>query len=232
MKKYISSVLVAAAMIVLPASCSKDTEGMTGITYYPVLEIIGNSTEIITTGQSYADPGATAVLNGEDVTDRIKVSTSLDFSNPRPGYYDINYSVVNADGFSVTATRYVLVTDPNEPATGFYTVQTDSYRETSSQVFFGGYPILIYGDGNGNYTVSDFLGGWYEYRAGYGSDYALQGHMTIGADGSITLVDSFVEGWKDGADEMTSGSFDPETKTISWEIIYAGMTFYVNAIQD
>lgn len=232
MKKYISSVLVGAALIVLSASCSKDTEGMTGITYYPVLELKGNPTEIITSGHSYADPGATATLNGEDVTDQIKVTTSLDFNDPKPGYYTIGYSVVNTDGFASSATRYVLVTDPNEPATGFYTVNSDSYRDYKGTVYFGGYEILIYGDGHGNYSVSDLLGGWYEFRAGYGSSYALTGDVTITADGTVSLVSSFLEGWGDGADEMTEGKFDAATKTIQWDVVYAGMPFHISATQN
>jgi hypothetical protein len=144
----------------------------------------------------------------------------------------LGYSVVNTDGFASSATRYVLVTDPNEPATGFYTVNNDSYRDYKGTVYFGGYEILIYGDGHGNYSVSDLLGGWYEFRAGYGSSYALTGNVTITADGTVSLVSSFLEGWGDGADEMTEGKFDAATKTIQWDVVYAGMPFHISATQN
>jgi len=232
MKKYISSVIVGAAFILLSASCGKDTEGMTGITYYPVLELNGNSTEIITAGQSFADPGASATLNGEDVTDQIKVVTSLDFNDPKPGYYSVNYTITNADGFASSVSRMVLVTDPDEPATGFYTVATDSFRDYNGTTYFGGYSMLIYGDGNGNYTVSDLLGGWYEFRAGYGPSYAMSGIVNIAADGSMTLTQSLIPGWGYTADDFKDASFDAATKTVKWYVTMQGISWQVNATQN
>ena len=74
MKKYISLFAVSIAMVTL-TSCDKDTEGLTDITYYPVVELQGPAYEIVTAGQAYTDPGSTATLDGEDVTDRITVNT-------------------------------------------------------------------------------------------------------------------------------------------------------------
>ena len=70
MKKYISALLGACMMMAFATSCSKDTEGLTGITYYPVFELQGNDNIVITAGVPYSDAGATAVMEGKDVTDQ------------------------------------------------------------------------------------------------------------------------------------------------------------------
>lgn len=233
MKKHISLLALSLAMVTF-TSCDKDTEGMTDITYYPVVELQGATYELVTAGQAYTDPGCTATLNGEDVTDQIQVTSSLDFSNPTPGYYAISYSVTNADGFSAGVTRYVLVTDPDEPASGFYTVNPDSFRDYNGITNYGGYPLRVVGDGNGNYEISDLLGGWYDYRAGYGSAYALVGNVTIDADGNITLVDSFLSGWGDSAESLADGKFDAAAGTITWKVEYTDYPFFftVNATKN
>ncbi|MBO5456639.1 MAG: DUF5012 domain-containing protein [Muribaculaceae bacterium] len=233
MKKYISILTVSLAMVSL-TSCDKDTEGLTDITYYPVLEMAGPVYDQAVAGQPFADPGCTATLNGEDVTDQIEVISSLNFSSPTPGYYPVVYSVTNADGFSATATRYVLVSDANDPVSGYYTVNTDSYRDYNGIVYFGGYPLRVVGDGTGKYAISDLLGGWYEYRAGYGTSYALKGNVSIDADGNITLIDSFLQGWGDSANGITDGKFDAATNTITWIVSYTDYPFLfkVNASKN
>lgn len=232
MKKYISTLLGLCALMVLATSCDKDTEGLTGTTYYPVFELQGSPNVVITAGTPYEDAGATATIGGKDVSDQIEVTTKLDFANPKPGYYSIVYSIVNSDGIPGSATRYVIVATAGDKASGFYTVQPNSFRNTGTVTYFGGYPVIIYGDGSGVYKVSDLLGGWYQYRAGYGALYALTAEISIAADGKISLVDSFLEGWADGADEMASGMFDADTKSVKWDVMYAGMLFSVTATQQ
>lgn len=234
MKKYISILALAMISTVAFTSCDKDTEGFTSITYYPVLTMDGPVYDLAPAARPYSDPGCTATLNGEDVTDRIQVVTSMNLQNPAPGYYPINYRVVNADGFSATAVRYVLVADANDKASGYYTVSTDSYRDYNGIIYYGGYMLRVVGDGAGNYEISDLLGGWYEYRAGYGSSYALSGNVTIDPDGNIDLVDSYLIGWGDSANSLSDGKFDPATGHITWSVSYTDypFIFVVNATNN
>ena len=234
MKKYISMMALAVMSTVGFTSCDKDTEGFTSVTYYPVLTMEGPVYDLAPSGTAYADPGCTALLNGEDVSGEISVVTSMNMQNPAPGYYAINYKVVNADGFSASATRYVLVADPADKASGYYTVGTDSYRDYNGIIYYGGYRLLVVGDGQGNYEISDLLGGWYEYRAGYGSAYALGADVTIDSAGDITLVDSYLQGWGDSANSLDDGHFDAATGTISWKVSYTDypFIFVVNATND
>lgn len=72
------------------------------------------------------------------------------------------------------------------------------------------------------------FGGYYDQRAGYGSNYAMQGYIQLNPDNTITLLDSYVIGWGDSLDDMTDATIDPVTGQIKWTISYAGiMEFYM-----
>lgn len=231
MKKYISTLVVGLALMTI-ASCSKDTEGLTGITYYPVIELAGPINDLAVAGTPFVDPGYSALLNGEDYTSEVVVSTDMDVNNPVPGYYSIIYSATNADGFSTSAVRYVLVVENDDPVSGYYTTNPDSFRDYSGFVYYGGYPVIIYANGDGTYHISDLLAGWYEYRAGYGSDYALEGEISVADDGTIELLDSFIVGWGDSANELTDGIFDKDAGTIKYIVSYTDNPLIFNVTLD
>lgn len=228
MKKHISIIASALAVLSL-ASCSKDTEGMTQITYYAVIDLEGPVYDQAVAGTPYQDPGYSATMQGEDITADVKVTTDMDLQNPKPGYYTVTYSAVNEDGFPASSTRYVLVTDPDDKASGYYTTDANSFRVASAGTTYYGnsYSVTVYGDGSGLYHVSDFLGGWYAQRAGYGGSYAAVGQCDIAADGTISLVSSSVAGWGDSLSGLSEASFDAAAGTISWVASYAGMEFHV-----
>ncbi len=228
MKKYISIMASALAVLSL-ASCSKDTEGLTEITYYAVIDLEGPVYDQAVAGTPYVDPGYKATMQGEDITSEVKITTDMDLQNPKPGYYTVTYSAINADGFPASSTRYVLVADADDPASGYYTTDANSYRVSSGGTTYYGrsFSIVVYGDGTGTYNVSDFLGGWYDQRAGYGGSYAAVGQFDLAADGSISLVDSSVAGWGDSLSALNDAGFDAATGTISWVAVYAGMEFHV-----
>lgn len=214
------------------ASCSKDTEGLTGITYYPVLELDGPIYDSAIAGTPFVDPGYSASLNGEDYTDHVVVSTKMDLNNPKPGYYAITYSATNSDGFSAAATRYVLVSDNSDPVSGYYTTNEASYREYNGEIYYGGFSEVVYANGDGTYHISDLLAGWYQYRAGYGANYALGGDFSVDADGNMTLLSSFLTGWADSANDLTEGVVDTEAGTISYIVSYTTYPFLFHVILD
>lgn len=226
MKKYIS--LIAIALGLLGSSCSKDTEGLTGVTYYPSIELDGPTYMMATAGTPFEDPGFSATMQGEDITSEVNISTNMDLQNPAPGYYSIVYSAVNPDGFAASAQRYVLVADADDKASGYYTTTEDSNLNGSN--FFGvnECSILVYGNGDGTYVISDLLGGFYAQVRGYGSAYALQGEVEIADDGTITLIDSYLSGWGDSANDLTDGYFDADTETMSWTCDYTEYNYLFN----
>lgn len=219
--------LIAFVFTLTLISCGEDsTAGLTHITYYAELTLEGESTLYLDKGDTFVEPGYTATMNGEDVTDQVTVTSNVDTSTS--GVYTISYSIVNDDGFYSTATRKVIVMDPNDPIEGYWDTDADSYRDYNGQTLYGAsYPILIFNNGDGTYDVEDMLGGWYYYRAGYGSSYAMAGVITI--DGStVTLESSYIPGWGDSLDSLEDGVYDAATGMLSWHVSYAGyLEFYV-----
>jgi len=228
MKKnlFYSMILMLATMFV--TSCEKDsTEGLTFITYYPTLTLEGESIITFPKGSPYQDPGYSATLQGEDVTDQVEVSSNVNTS--QSGLYSVTYSITNEDGFAKTASRQVLVVDPNDPIENLYTTTADSYRISgATQTVYGSsYKLYVLANGDGTYYINDMLGGYYDQRAGYGSLYAMEGVFTVDADGTITALSGDVAGWGDSMDYVEDGKYDAATGTISWKVGYAGMDFYV-----
>ncbi len=221
-----SMILMLAAIFV--SSCENDsTEGLTFITYYPTLTLEGESFITAPKGSPYQDPGYSATLQGEDVTDQVEVSSNINTN--QSGLYSVTYSITNEDGFAKTASRQVLVVDPNDPIENLYTTTADSYRMSGATktVYGNSYKLYILANGDGTYTINDMLGGYYEQRAGYGSAYAMVGVFTVAEDGTITAISGDVAGWGDSMDYVEDGKYDAATGTISWKVGYAGMDFYV-----
>lgn len=230
MKKNIFyMMLMLLVSVVTFTSCDDDSSaGHTRITYYPVLKMLGDETIYLDKGATFTDPGCTAELNGEDVTSQIEVKGSV--NTAKSGIYNLNYSVVNVDGFSASASRTVIVTDPNDATEGFfYSDGENSYREyNGANTTFGrNFEVIIINNGDGTYHVEDLLGGWYSQRAGYGTNYNMDGTIAMDSEGNLTLISSLIGGWKDGLVDF-SGKFDAATGTYIWDAEYVQeMKFHV-----
>ena len=229
MKKYIS-LLAVPALALLMGACSKDTEGTTWVTYYPQMTVEGDLYVNWEAGKAFQDPGVSVVMNNEEVSsDLVTVTTTMDLTNPQPGFYTITYGFANPEGIVAQSTRYVAVYPASDPVQGYY-VTGDQSTRSGSEAFAAGkfFPIKVKAN-NGAYEVNDLLGGYYELGRGYGSAYALAGVLSIGADGALTL-DSYTKigGWPDNAVEnFGSASYDAATKTLHWVVGYAGTPFDV-----
>lgn len=232
MKKNIFFTMIFALISMALVSCEdKETEGLSRFTYYPLLEIEGDGYMVIDKGSNFQDPGFTATLNGEDVSDQVTVNSNLDTS--KSGIYTIVYSIKNADGIAANARRTVVVLDPNSAVEGFYLNSADSYRlRQDAQVAYGApYEVLIIDRGDGSYSVDDLLGGWYCQRAGYGTNYAMAGVISIAGDGTLSAIRTSVPGWGDAADSV-EGTFDAATGTLSMKVVYAGMDFVQTWVKE
>ena len=225
MKKIIYFVIGAVVAMTLAASCTKESEGLTRITYYPVLELEGETTMLVDKGSNFTEPGYTATLNGEDVSADVKVESNVNTS--KSGIYSVVYSIVNSDGFSSVAKRTVIVFDFEDPVEGIYTVDPSSYRlYNGAQLAFGrAFQIYVLANGDGTYLVDDILGGWYCQRAGYGTAYAMQATISI-SGGSVNLINSYIPGWGDSLVDWADGSF--ADGTLSYTAVYvSGMEFHI-----
>jgi hypothetical protein len=226
MKTRILSMIMLLMAVFSLSSCDKDTEGLTRVTVYPIITLEGGETVTVQKGTAYVEPGYTSTMNGEDVSSGVTVTGEVNTN--KSGVYYLTYNTVkNSDGFGASATRKVVVLDLNDAIEGFYLNKANGNRVYGGKTTAYGsdYEILIINNGDGSYNVSDLFGGWYDKRADYGSAYAMVGDIKVAADGSVSLVNSLVEGWGDSLVDF-SGTWKKDEKTFSVVAVYAnGMTF-------
>ena len=231
MKKILAYLLMPVLAVAVWSS-DKSTEGLTRITYYPTLEVLGESTVIVNVGENYADEGCYAELNGEDVSSEVIVTSNVNYS--KPGVYSISYIIYNADGFSSTASRTVYVVDPDNIATLYLGESMTSTRHY--------YDALIYitDNGDGTYHLDDLMGGFQFNGLNPGFeptyDFHAEVDFKINADNSISLT-SEVGSWYFGDTGdvelgLTSGVYDAATRTFTLDVDYGGtpMTVILRAM--
>ena len=108
--KYISRVsLVLIAFLML--SCTEENQIPSRITYYADVKVKGEAVMSVTQGQTFTDPGAISLINGESVP----YTTSGTVNTSTVGVYKLNYETINEDGFPASATRTVVVVS-NQPS--------------------------------------------------------------------------------------------------------------------
>lgn len=221
MRNKILTLIMCMLAALIQVSCDDSTAGYTRITYYPSLTTEGDQYIFMHLNETYQEPGYYAELAGEDVTSEVTVRSNLNTS--ASGLYTIKYSITNSDGFNVEATRYVVVTDPSDPVEGVYYTDADSYRVAKVGgaviVYGNSFRILVFSKGNGTYSVDDLFGGYYAQRANYGSLYAMGGNISVDSSGTVTMLNSYVQGWGDSADSLENGTFN--AGTLYWELSYA-----------
>ena len=217
--------MLFAVVALLVTSCGdKTSEGKSRFTYYPTIELEGDTYLVWDKGTPFVDPGYVSTMNGVDVTSEVMVSGAPDVN--KSGIYKMTYTTKkNDDGFDASASRTVVVLDPNSAVEGFYLTQPDSYRTyNGNEVAFGNaFEILIIDNGDGTLYVDDLFGGWYCQRAGYGTKYAMGGTISLAADGTVGLISSLVPGWGDSLDDLT-GSYADGVFTV--DAVYNGFTMH------
>ncbi len=108
---YIINLLVITSIIFM-ASCKKDSENVSTITYYPVFTYNGDQFMSVHAGGSFTDPGVTALLDGKNWP--VLITGSVDTITP--GVYTLTYTSTNPEGFSNVTYRYVGVISPDAAA--------------------------------------------------------------------------------------------------------------------
>ena len=214
MKKNILFTMFLALVALAVTSCDKESEGLSRITYYPTIEILGNSEAVINLGETYEDEGCYAEINGQDVSDQVIISSNI--NNNRVGIYSVNYAAYNEDGFSATSSRTVYVVDPNSIATLYF---------GDSRGYYGA-PIYVTDNGDGTYHIDDLLGGWYFYGIypGYEPtyDFHAEADVAIAEDNTVTQVGETGYWYfaSQVAVSLESGTYDPDTKTFDLNVNY------------
>lgn len=211
--------------VVTLASCGdKDSEGLSRITYYPVIELNDGSFLKLNVGDTFTDPGFVATMGSDDVSDQVSVSGSVDTSTP--GFYSISYSCVNPDGFAASATRTVMVANPNSFASAYLAKCCLNGREDRT---YSNTPIVITKKGS-NYEIDDLLGG-YQFNGlnkGFDPPYDLhlEATLKLNGDNSIEVV-SLGSWYFTTAVSLISGQYNPETGVIDLNLAYGANSLVV-----
>lgn len=207
-------------------SCGDDEYTDTKVTNYVSFDLTKGENYAIPVGTAYQEPGFKATEGTEDVSAKVSVDGTVD--KDKVGYYPISYSAVNKEGYSSSVTRNVFVYDPTitTDISGEYTTQPGTQRDYSGNITaFSGQKVKLEQMAPGIFSITDYMGGYYDQRAGYGASYAMHGYVALNADNTLTALYGHVDGWGDSYDSF-SGSYDPATKTVKLSVGYAGvMTF-------
>lgn len=143
--------LFSLSLIVIALwSCNKDTivqndeqVGISKISYFPAVTTTGARLVIINQGGSFTDSGATANIHGVPTP----VTTSGTVDTNTPGIYNINYTATNAEGFTGSDFRTVVVLGTDISANDFSgdylraaTGETCSWTKMSDGVYLADNP--------------------------------------------------------------------------------------------
>lgn len=132
-----SNIIIALFLSMLMFACKKDDftypDGYVGsskITYYPEVATKGDQLTIIMQGATYTDAGADVTVGGAPG----QYTTEGSVNTATPGIYNITYSAVNADGYSATDFRTVVVMSNSIPASRDFsgTYDRKGFAQTST----------------------------------------------------------------------------------------------------
>jgi len=160
-KLIIFSFLVAAFMVSCNEADIVDTDqqvGISKVTYYPILTVTGEEYVTVAKGGTFTDPGATAEAGGASVP--VVASGTVDTNTV--GVYVVTYTATNTDGFSASASRFVVVysTDAGAAAqdlSGNYARTSNGSVSTWTKIAPGTYKVFNPGGAPGtNLTVIAF----------------------------------------------------------------------------
>lgn len=216
-------------IVAIFTSCKKelDSEGVSKITIYPTLNMLGDQEILVPLGTTFTDPGITAFAG----TVSLPVTTSVSgiFSNysgtsidaTAANKYEITYSAKNSDGFAGSLTRDVYVAKTGDLVNsieGLYSSTVVRSKVVSPQYQDLHY-VLIWKTGANTYAISDGIGGYYAIGRNYGPAFMATGG-TITANNIATNSFSFsgncvIAGFGPPAVEFNSLAVDPIAKTLT-----------------
>uniref|UniRef100_UPI003AB6D5DC BT_2262 family domain-containing protein n=1 Tax=Phocaeicola sp. TaxID=2773926 RepID=UPI003AB6D5DC len=218
-RKIFYCILMGGFFMGTATSCDDSTEDLSKVTYFAELNLKGDDFVKLSVGETYTEPGYEATENGEDISERVKVSGSV--NSTTPGFYNLVYSVANVDGFSVSKSRQVMVVDPDHFASAY---QGES--QTSTRHYTGA-PILITKNSDGTYLIDDLLGGlqFYGLNPGFEPmyDFHAEAKVKLNDDNTLSLLE--VGNWYFASQltlSLTEGKYDPETGVVTMTVDYGG----------
>jgi hypothetical protein len=190
MKNNIFTLLISSLLFV---ACEvKDTDNVSRITNYPLIEVLGDETVFIPQNSTFTDPGAIA-KEGSEVIPTVKTFNGnyrgeKTLNTSKPDEYSLTYTATNKDGFKASASRRVIVYKTGDlinSIEGVYTCTISRNGVTPNAAYRDIKYIYIWKNADGTYEISDAFGGWYQYGRALGITYITPGG-TIKADNIAT----------------------------------------------
>ncbi len=233
--KVIYKLGVFLLSVLLSVSCHDiTTEDITKVTYYVDIDLEGGDQYLLPVGTAYVEPGMTATENGEDVSSKVQISGTVDHT--KIGFYDIEYSATNVDGFNKSVTRKVIVYDPSVTVdiSGDYAVDANlshrlqlnnsaviKYSDMASMYGAGDYSTYVVKIEKivpGIFSVTDFFGGYYSEGRAYAPAYAYEmaGYISLTPTNQIELCSSSIVAWGNSLNALKNGIYIPLTGTVQW----------------
>lgn len=243
MKNIIFALSVSLFMVSI-MGCEEFENSATpsGETFLPKLTMHGPaSIDLPCSATSYNDEGLTALEQGTQIPVTTTITGSYFGSSTvsGPDVYSIFYSATNKDGIPGAAERTVVWPvcsgDFTTSIAGMYKADVKRNGSITPQYQNLG-PIIIKDLGNGQFQISDAIGGYYDHGRKYGYTYAATGLVVKALDlpgnsfdfaGQTVAVGAF-----GGELVMTAFSIDAATKTIRFTTDWdAGFVFEVTLTQ-
>lgn len=212
--KKLSFILILAILSVLAVSCKKESAGKTQITYYADIKLQGANPYKMVKGTDWVDPGFTATMNGEDVTDDVVVDDS-DVDTENFGMYKVTYSLVNADGYVFPFVRDVYVLGAG--VANIY----NSFCKYGTRQF--NIPFVVNETSTPDvYSIDDLFGGFYSRGRypGYPYDFDCEATIRVNPDNSLSIAECPDDWYFGGSFDLSSfaGTYNPATGVLSWTI--------------
>lgn len=224
MKINITFIAAMIISLVIFQSCKKvTTDGDIEVVYFADLQLEGETAMVLNVGDSYEEPGYVASEQGVDITDKVKISGSVNTNTP--GAYTLTYSVLNSDGYPKSLQRMVFVVPDNlstEDFSGTYKGQRTGRDETESAT-------NITSVAGGVFFADDFFGGFYNYVAGYGPTYRLATYFYVTAGNEVVGL-STNSPW--GPWDILNGVYNSATGVFTHEVSQPDLTFGVKLTKE
>jgi len=210
-------------------SCDEDdTAGVSRITYFPEMELIGDALIINPLGTPFTDPGIIATAGGEPIEYTTVVGKGRWFgqelNSSIADYHVITYSALNEDGIPGTITREVYISNTGDLTTSIEGVyMMDTWRSSGS--YEGLSAGMIIKTAPDKYMLTHGIGGYYDLGRGLGSSYGLifvaQGAVVTANDiptNDFSVTDAHLNNqfWGDNPFAITDFTVDPNTGVITF----------------
>jgi hypothetical protein len=242
MKNIFNHIVTGLMILTLFTSSCTEDEIASSVTVYPQIEVSGNPTILVRQGQPYTEPGTRASIGGNQVplstrfVGRYRKNVfNTTLNTTVADVYTAEYTAVNEEGFSRTATRQVIVANTGDLVNsieGLYTstVFRNGTQGTPASNYTNMQYILIWRNNDGTYGISDVFGGWYLFGRNIAGSETPGGIIVANniATNNFSFPGTLTNSYFGGTANITSMTVNPANRTIIMNTNWTtGSTNYV-----